>query len=72
MATTYTATFSGACSAAAPCVFDTAASQPTGAVCTGIGLGAANADATPLNPAPTYIGGAAQVVNVEKTGNPNA
>ena len=32
------ATFSGAVSAAAPAVVDTAASQSTGAVCEGIGL----------------------------------
>jgi len=73
MATSYVATFSSACKPSAPCLFDTAASQPTGALSTGIGLGVGALDATPLTPAPQYIGNpVAQVVNVETNGNPNA
>ena len=58
-------TFSGACSAAAPVLYDTAPSQATGALSAGIGITGADA-ATPTGF--TYIGGAAQVVKVESTG----
>lgn len=71
MATSYTAKFSSACSANAPCIFDTNATQATGAVTTGIGLPAKPvADAAPLTGA-TYIGGAAQTVLAETSGDPN-
>ena len=58
-------TFSSACSTAAPCLFDAAPSQATGAMNTGIGI--TGADAAALTGF-TYIGGAAQAVSVESTG----
>jgi hypothetical protein len=73
MATSYTATFSAACKPSAPCIFDTAASQKTGAVCTGIGFpnfAGPPTDGTAI-PNTTYIGGAAQQVLYETSGDPN-
>lgn len=72
MATSYTATFGGACSPAAPCIFDSNATQKTGALSTGIGLPppGVTTDGVSVG-SPTYIGGAAQQILAETSGNPN-
>jgi hypothetical protein len=72
MATSYTAKFSSACGPNAPCIFDSDPSQKTGAVCTGIGLPAFRpvTDGTAI-PGTKYLGGAAQQVLAETSGDPN-
>jgi hypothetical protein len=73
MATSYTATFSGACRPAAPCIFDAHPTQKTGALSTGIG----HPLFTPLDgtvmalSSTTYIGGAQQTIIHETSGDPN-
>lgn len=58
-------TFSSACSAAAPVIYDTTASQATGAMSTGINVTGADAS-TPAGL--TYIGGVALPAMIESTG----
>lgn len=61
------ATFSSAVSATAPAVLDPTASQDTGAVSTGIGLGVGDADGTLI--ANQRIGGEAFDLRVETDAN---
>lgn len=70
MATTYVVTFSGAVSAAAPGMFDTAqAKNPSGMLCTGLGQETGKADGVTVNS--SAIGGAPVVVRVDTDGLPN-
>lgn len=74
MATSYTAKFSSACKPTAPCVFDNATSQATGAVCTGIGLptfAGAPTDGAAVAGNVQRIGGATFTLLYETSGDPN-
>jgi hypothetical protein len=75
MATSYTAKFSSACSPAAPCIFDNAASQATGAAVAGIGMpnfaGPPTDGTVVAGPNVQRIGGAAYSLQYETNGDPN-
>jgi hypothetical protein len=70
MATSYTATFSGAVKPSAPAMFDTdQALNPTGMLQTGLGQEVGKADGTQLTP--FHVGGIGFFIRVETDGNPN-
>jgi Putative Ig domain len=60
-------TFGGATGATAPVIYDDDNSQQLGGVCSGIGLGHDKNDGDELSTANKYIGGADNVLKVEKS-----